>query len=125
MTINEDNICVESGNTCLNMGYVIKEASESKYYYGASNTYEILNKDNLTSAKVYDNTRDVYSMTREISLENKELENNEEMELSLLWKWVDDNNNDYKIGNYVNDNPTKDIYYITISFKFKIIDKGC
>ena len=64
-------------------------------------------------------------MSRVISLEDKELDAGESTQLSLLWKWIDDDTNDYKIGNYVNENPTKDIYYITVSFKFKIIDKGC
>jgi len=108
------------------MGYIIKDATINTHYFGASDTYKILHSDLSTSEKIYDSLRDVYSSCNTISLEDRELDVNEEIELSLLWKWVEnDNVSDTKIGNYVANNPNKDIYYLTISFKFKIIDKGC
>ena len=119
LTLTEDNICVENGNYCLNMGYVIKNANESKYYFGTNTTYEIFNSS--TISKTY-NLNNTYSTTRDISLEDKVLVPNEEIEISILWKWVDDDN-DYKIGNYATNN--NDIYYLTVSFDYELSNTTC
>ena len=119
LTLVEDNICIDNGSYCLNMGYVIKNANDSIYYFGSSNNYTIFNSSTISKTHNLNNT---YSTERVISLEDKELAPNEEMEISILWKWVDDVN-DYKIGNYVTNN--NDIYYLSVSFDYEVSNTTC
>lgn len=119
MTIEEDNICVDE--YCLNMGYVVK--SGDNYYLGGVNNYHIVNLDTPFADKTH-NPNDTYKTSKNITIDNIELDNEEEVELSLLWKWVD-NNLDYKIGDYVNSNPSKDMYYLTLSFDIEYTNKVC
>ena len=120
MRLSEDSICVDE--YCINMGYIVKTADN--YYLGSSNNYQILNSYIPFADKVH-NTNDTYTSYKDITIGDIELNSGEEVELSLVWKWIDNDNNDYKIGNYVKDNPTKDIYYITVSFDLSFTDKVC
>ncbi len=107
--MHEETIC--SRGACLNMGYKVRrtipESKIDKYYYGSSSSsesdadksYTILNKDVGTGWK-------------EIEVPNKEfvIKAHESAELTILWKWVDDNDNDYKIGEEANNNNSYKFY---------------
>ena len=119
MTLKEDNICVDE--YCLNMGYIVKNSNS--YYLGSTNNYHILNSNSLFADKTH-NANDTYSTSKDITIGDIELDSGDDVSLTLLWKWVD-NNLDYKIGDYVNSNPDKDLYYLTLSFNIEFTDKVC
>lgn len=124
MNLEEDSICVDG--SCLNMGYIVKYTDDStngyKYYLGNNNSYKIL-KD-ITSVNINNPDGTVRHAT-EINLDGIVLNPQEETEISLLWKWVDDDASDTKIGNYVAEHEDNNTYYITVSFTFDKEDKSC
>ena len=119
MTLSEDNICVDEH--CLNMGFIVK--ANNNYYLGSSSEYKILNSYVPYSDKVH-NANDTYTSYKDIEIGDVELNEGDEVEIALLWKWVD-HNLDYKIGEYVNSNPNKDMYYLTVSFVIEVEEIGC
>lgn len=124
LNIEEDTIC-SSENNCLNMGYIIKRYNNSNYtYYNPSGTqtneYWILNQE--AKATKTANLDGSYNFNKSLDLNKIKLEDGEETEISLLWKWID-SDGDTEIGNYVIDN--NDIYKLTISYDFDKIDKTC
>ena len=122
MIIEEDTICVD--NDCLNMGYIIKQTSNSmnnfNYLLGTNTSYAILNKMAISKNSNADGT---YHTLYNVDLNNIVLNPGEETEISLLWKWVD-SESDTKIGNYVSNN-LNDTYYLTISYLFDKEDTTC
>lgn len=122
--IQEDTLCVES-NICLNMGYKIrgndKYTTLNKYYYGTNgdsdSAYTILNKD---TTDIDGTTYSPYYHTyKELDIaEGQEIEipNGEYGEIGVFWKWVDNDENDYKIGNLAVDlNQYK--FYLAIKYE--------
>ena len=111
LEIEENALCVEE--SCLNMGYIVKHYDSStqdyKYFYHSNKDY-----------KVIGNTHKAI-----IDLEDIELNPTDTIEISLLWKWVDDDANDAKIGNAVADGTIGDTYIINVSFTFDKEDKTC
>ena len=112
ITLEEDTICKD--NHCLNMGYIIKDNPNNHYYFGSSNIngYEILNR-NINTIINNNHTKNVISMP--IQLKSKE----KGLELSLLWKWLDkDDELDTYIGNLAAiDENTR--YTLTLSIQYK------
>lgn len=114
LVIEEDSICPNS--KCLNMGYIVKYTNDSmngyRYVMGTSDNYTILNK--VSSSKV-DNHDGTFHNLVELDLDNIELDPNEETEISLLWKWVDDEN-DTTIGKLAASNNDPTYYSLTVSY---------
>ena len=110
MELLEDTICAD--DACLNMGYIVKYSptSDSNYTYllGDQNNYHILASDNHQ---------------KQVDLNNITIAKGDSVEISLLWQWVHDDNNDAKIGNAVTDTNNK--YTITISYLFDKTDTIC
>lgn len=121
--MEEETIC--SRGTCLNMGYKVRrtvpESNTDKYYYGASaasddvddvnNSYTILNKD------VGSND------WKEITVDDTfVIDPGKSAELTVLWRWVDDDENDYKIGEEANNNSSYKFY---IGLDFEKVNETC
>lgn len=125
ITLEEDTICVEKG--CLNMGYIIKYSSQQDdnytYYYGSSTEYTILNKGNKL-----DGLNQTY---KQIVFENPDkgttsikLEKGKGIEISLLWEWVDKEDElDTLIGNEAAN--LNDRYALTLSIDFETTNTHC
>lgn len=122
--LQEDTLCVEE-NICLNMGYKIrgndKYTVENKYYYGSANSddtgYVVLNKN----ATDIDGTTysPWYHTYKELDISDADkitIPNNEYAEIGVLWKWVDDDMNDYKIGEKALD-VNKYKFYLAIKYE--------
>ena len=121
LRLQEDNVCVDG--FCLNMGYVLRKTNEGKdaYYFGNVDDYKILNSYTSPENRIY-NLNDTYTSYKDISLNDIEIDVGEEIELSILWKWVD-HEQDYKIGRYVIDH--NDTYYLTISINYEVEENMC
>ena len=126
INLEEDTLCVSEGK-CLNIGYIIKSAINDNdpytYFYGDSNNYQILNKDNNTSHTTGSLTG--YHTENNISINpNLEIEVGETKEISILWKWVDlDNQLDTTIGKSYST--IGDTYTLTVSIDFERISNTC
>ncbi len=106
ITLLEDTICIDNEG-CLNMGYVIKDNPDNKYYFG-NKGYEILRHDVV-------NTIDVPIKLYE----------SEKAEVSLLWEWIDKNDKlDTLIGNYAGEN-INTMYGLAVGINYKVINDKC
>lgn len=115
--MEEETIC--SRGSCLNMGYKVKRTipndKSDKYYYGAASTD---NSDDAKNASYTILNKDVgESEWKEIEVtDDFTINPGDSAELTVLWRWVDDDENDYKIGEEaVNDSSYK--FYIGLDFK--------
>lgn len=122
--LQEDTLCVE-GNICLNMGYKIrgndKYTVENKYYYGNANAgdtgYVILNKDTTDiDGSTYSPWHHTYKELDIATADKITIPNNEYAEIGVLWRWVDDDANDYKIGEKALD-VNKYKFYLAIKYE--------
>lgn len=126
INLEEDTICISNGK-CLNIGYSIKSALNDNdpytYFYGSSNTYEILNKDTNTTHTY--GTLTGYHTENNISINpGLEIEVGETKEISILWKWVEiDDELDTTIGNSYST--IGDTYSLTVSIDFERVDNTC
>ena len=117
LDIEEESICVD--NVCLNMGYIAKRIdinnSTDSYLIGGSNSnYETIRDTHSKSADIKDSSNNYI-----------EIVPGEEVEITILWKWLDDDENDTKIGEYA-ANSTEDIYYyLTVSYSYDIKSTEC
>lgn len=118
INLEEETIC--KGNLgCLNMGYIIKYASPKDsnytYYYGGSNeNYQTFNED--TNIIKINETRRERNIDFGVSLEP-----GEKIEVSLLWKWLDNDELDTAIGSLGNNSK----YSILVSLDYEIIESTC
>lgn len=132
INLEEDTVCISEG--CINMGYIIKYDKDAftptKYYYGSSNNYKILNSDSTTTistgiASGYKHTRN----SIDFGTDTIEVGIGETIEISLLWKWVDLNNLDTKIGSIINTisplNNKGDNYQLTVSIEYDVESIHC
>ena len=119
INLEEDTICV-SDRQCLNIGYIIKSALDVNepytYFYGSNNNYKILNKDDKTTYSY--GTLTGFHTVNNIELDPYiEIDVNETKEISILWKWVDiDNQLDTYIGNNVDTLGNE--YSLTLSIDY-------
>lgn len=126
INFEEDTICV-ADRQCLNIGYIIKSALDVNepytYFYGDSNNYKILNKDSNTNHTFGSLTG--YHTENNISIDpNIEIEVGETKEISILWQWVDiDDQLDTKIGN--SQSTLGDTYSLTVSIDFERVNNTC
>lgn len=122
--LQEDTLCVDP-NICLNMGYKIrgndKYTTLNKYYYGSSATddsaYVVLNKD--TTDKDGTTYSPYYHTYKELDIADAEkivIPNGDVAEIGVFWKWIDDDENDYKIGNMAVD-LNKYKFYLAIKYE--------
>lgn len=126
INLEEDTICL-SERKCINIGYIIKSALDVNkpytYFYGNNNNYSILNKDANT---IYSSgTITDYHTTNNINIDpNIEIDVGETKEISILWKWVDiDDNLDTQIGS--NYQTLGDTYSLTVSIDFERESNTC
>ncbi len=130
ITLKEDTVCVKEG--CLNMGYMIKYStpeSEWEACYGKMGSgenaeeYWILNT-NPGTIKIADN-----SFKAQLPLNKIELEPEDEMQIVIFWKWVDNDKLDTLIGNYVakklEDESINDTYGLSIGINFEVKNESC
>ena len=126
INLEEDTICI-SERKCINIGYVIKSALNDNdpytYYYGSSNDYEVINKDLNTTHTTGSLTG--YHTENNISIDPYiEIDVGETKEISLLWKWVNiDDELDTIIGN--NYSTLGDKYALTVSIDFERVSNTC
>lgn len=126
INLEEDTLCISSGK-CLNIGYIIKSALDVNdpytYFYGDNNNYQILNKDTNTTHTFGSLTG--YHTENNIEMDpNIEIEVGETKEISILWKWVEiDNELDTKIGSSVSTIGNE--YSLTVSIDFERINNTC
>lgn len=122
--LQEDTLCVEN-NVCLNIGYKIrgndKYTAVNKYYYGNANAddtaYTILNKDTTDiDGSTYSPWHHTYKELDIAEADKITIPNNEVAEIGVLWKWVDDDANDYKIGEKALD-VNKYKFYLAIKYE--------
>jgi len=121
INLEEDTLCISDGK-CLNIGYSIKSALNFNdpytYFYGSSNNFEILNKDSNTTHTY--GTLTGYHTENNISIDGLEIEMGETKEISILWKWVDiDNELDTAIGKGYET--LGSVYTLTVSIDFERI----
>ena len=95
-------ICVSNG--CLNMGYVLKDVNE--YYFANNRSYRVLN-NHLENIKV-----------------PLLIPSNGKSEISLLWKWLELNDQvDTDIGNLA---ATKKLdYSLIVGIKYEVVKDEC
>lgn len=107
------------------MGYKIrgndKYTTLNKYYYGSSATddsaYVVLNKD--TTDKDGTTYSPYYHTYKELDIADAEkivIPNGDVAEIGVFWKWIDDDENDYKIGNMAVD-LNKYKFYLAIKYE--------
>ena len=140
MTLEEDTICVPEG--CLNMGYNVRYAPTGSslgyhYYYGSHRDdvmkYKVLNLDVPVSSK-YNKKEILFPSDALIPIYNDISKGQQEIEITLFWKWVDNQTDtddnlgnadfiDTLIGNSATDINNK--YALTLSFDYRIIDDKC
>lgn len=120
--LQEDTLCVEN-NICLNMGYKIrgndKYTTVNKYYYGNASDagYIILNKDTTDiDGSTYSPWYHTYKELDIASADKITIPNNDVAEIGVLWKWIDDDANDYKIGEKAID-VNKYKFYLAIKYE--------
>lgn len=127
ITLTEDTVCIEKG--CINMGYILRyylKDDESKdtnyhYFYGSNDSYKVLNQDINVIKNNYDglysNTiRAEHDKSSPIILDPK---GKNSVEIDLLWKWVDLNDEvDTEIGKLENN---KD-YTITVKIEYSKVN---
>lgn len=131
MTLKENTICIED-KKCLNMGYIIKySASESNdwtYYYGSTgDQYTILH------ASPGAIQTDAESFKENIEFKKQEmieLNPDEEIVISLFWKWDDsDDALDTAIGNQAAkksyDQTINDKYGLSLGIHFETERESC
>lgn len=135
LTLKEDTICVKEG--CLNMGYMIKYStpeSEWKESYGQMGSsdknaqYWIFNL-NPGTTKISDAENSFKANIPFKDNEEIELKPNEEMQIVILWKWVDNDDLDTLIGEYaakklIDDN-INDKYGLSIGINFETKIETC
>ncbi len=123
ITIEEDSLCTD--DICLNMGYIVKYTNDSingyQYLFGSADTYSILNNEATSKVNNNDGT---YHNKISVPLNNIELNPSEETEISLLWKWVD-SNDDTKIGNKASLNTDDTLYSLTVSYDYTKEEEVC
>lgn len=122
MNLEEDTICI-TGKGCLNMGYIIKyspvNSNNTHYYYGSSTQYSILNKDSATSINQSHTSRNIPFTPNTIGIPN-----GEGVEISLLWEWVDvDDDLDTLIGMEAAN--LNDEYKLTVRIDFTRLHSHC
>ena len=101
---------------CLNMGYILKDYQDQYYFGNKNEQYEILNTHSKTE-KTENLTKNVISVP--ISIKK-----GEKTELSLLWKWVSQNDKvDTWIGNRASSVDTD--YKLTVSIQYKATKTAC
>lgn len=126
INLEEDTVCISSGK-CVNIGYIIKSALDVNepytYFYGTNNSYQILNKDSNTIHTFGSLTG--YHTENNISINpNIEIGVGETKEISLLWKWVDiDDQLDTAIGSSYDT--IGNTYTLTVSIDFERINNTC
>lgn len=122
--LQEDTLCVEE-NICLNMAYKIrgndKYTTNNKYYYGNSKNddtgYTILNKDTMDiDGSTYSPWHHTYKELDIADADKITIPKDEVAEIGVLWKWVDDDKNDYKIGEKAID-LNKYKFYLAIKYE--------
>lgn len=117
LTLEEDTICVKEKG-CLNMGYVIKSYSSDSYYYGSSSSYAILNTDPETVINGPNYNRP--HTKRDIDFTPKiTVEKGKAIEVSLLWKWEDNDEIDAYIGAEAAKTIGGEKYALRVSLNFE------
>lgn len=117
INLEEKTICQDNLG-CLNMGYIIKyshpQDNNYTYYYGSSNKYQTFNEDaNIININ---ESRRERNIDFGISLKPKE-----KIEVSLLWKWLDNDELDTAIGSLGNNNQ----YDLLVSLDYEIKESVC
>ncbi len=109
LTLKEDTICIDNKG-CLNMGYVIKDYTGT-YHYGTSDDgYLVL--ENHTEENQIDTPTT--------------LQPGESTEISILWKWIETNDElDTMIGNLADENLEDTLYSLTIGIHFETKNTTC
>lgn len=125
INLEEDTLCISNGK-CLNIGYSIKSALNDNdpytYFYGSSNDFKILNRDSNT-VNTY-GALTGYHTVNNISIDGLEIEVGETKEISILWKWVEtDDELDTAIG--TGYDTIGNLYTLTVSIDFERINNTC
>lgn len=135
LTLKEvKTMCVDDG--CINMGYIVMHRPLNKdnavYSYGNDKDYKVLNQDIDPNSINY--------RGKEIILnEPIVLKPQEEANISLFWKWVEENDKesndvgsddvDTAIGNLAadkrNNNSINDLYELAVGINFTTDKKDC
>lgn len=137
MILKEDTICVDKNGVkgCLNMGYIIKDAYNN-YHYGASNSYDVLNKTGNVINWNGNHNEDDFTFdpaTNNDTTIGPKGANNDELEITIHWKWVefDDYSDkvDTLIGNQaaekLTDSSINDLYKLYVGIKLDVIRTEC
>lgn len=117
INLEEKTIC-KANLGCLNMGYIIKYShpldNNYTYYYGSSGKYQTFN-DDKDIINIAENRREK-NIDFGISLKP-----GEKIEVSLLWKWLDNDELDTAIGSLANDKK----YDLLVSLDYEIKESIC
>lgn len=117
INLEEKTIC--QGNLgCLNIGYIIKYShpkdNNYTYYYGNSNKYQTFNEDA--------NIIDIDATRRERNIDfGISIKPGEKIEVSLLWKWLDNDELDTTIGSLGDNNK----YDLLVSLDYEVKETVC
>jgi len=116
MKLKEETICIKDEG-CINMGYMIQyrpaDKDNVKYYYGQNNQHKILNKDVSPLLPNYDG--------KTIDFDEKiTLQPQEEIALSLFWKWVEIDSNSDRLDTMIGNQVAKSKYDDTINDKYRL-----
>lgn len=116
MTLKEETICIDNKG-CLNMGYIIQyrplDENNAKYYYGGENQYKILNKDVSPTSENYEGK--TIDFDQKITVKSQE-----EVAISLFWKWVEIDSESDKLDTMIGNQAAKSKFDETINDKYRL-----
>lgn len=116
MTLKEETICINNKG-CLNMGYIIQyrpsDKDNAQYYYGGENQYKILNKDVSPLMPNYEGK--IITFNDKITIQS-----NEEIAISLFWKWVEIDKDSDKLDTMIGNQAAASRFDNTINDKYRL-----
>lgn len=117
LTLKEDTICINKKG-CLNMGYILryqpKDANDAIYYYGAKDSYQILNLDTIHPDNLQYGGKMVH-FNEPITLQS-----GEEIAISLFWKWVEIDRESDRLDTLIGNQAALSAYDETINDKYNL-----
>ncbi len=127
--LEEDTICLRE-TECVNLGYMIRQTTREandKFFLRNRSGYTILNQDANTKYTPINYTsklkRFYTENTIDLGSDAIRLEDGDSTQLTILWKWFDNDVVDTLIGSQVTEDNNE--YYLKVSILYTKENKAC
>ncbi len=127
--LEEDTMCLRE-KECVNLGYMIRQTTREandKFFLQTRSGYTILNQDANTKFTPINYTsklkRFYTENTIELGSDEIRLQNGESTQLTVLWKWFDNDAVDTLIGSNVDEDNNE--YFLRVSILYTKENKAC